>query len=258
MDPTGGHVRRPAGRPAAGGRRPALTVGAALAAVALRIVDPAPVVPSTFGFADLSLVSFGVLGISFASVGALLMVRLPSQCGRLVHGRRRERRTPWRPSPPRRRSRPWPPVRPATANAGLAAWSAVLFSMVGSIIFVLGFIFPTGRGPTPRLGSLPRRLGDRAADRDRRRFPDPAGTASDLPDHRQSVRVRPGPAADLRQAAVADDRGRVGAHRAGGRLVDGRALSPVRRHRPTTAEVVRRQPRSRPSGAWPSRPWCLP
>src|SRR6476660_7695274 len=54
-----------------------VTVGAALAAVGLRIVDPVPVVQSTFGFTDLSLVSFGVLGVSFASVGALLMIRLP-------------------------------------------------------------------------------------------------------------------------------------------------------------------------------------
>jgi hypothetical protein len=126
----------------------ALTVGGALGAIAVRIVDPAPIVPSTFGFADLSLVSFGVLGVSFASVGALLVVRLPRNAvgwcmvvvgasyalaalaAALTFSAVAEG-----------------PV--GAANAGLAAWSAVLFSMIGSLIFALGLIFPTGRGPTP-------------------------------------------------------------------------------------------------------------
>jgi hypothetical protein len=126
----------------------AVTVGAAVGAVALRIVDPAPIVPSTFGFGDLSLVSFGVLGVSFASVGAMLVVRLPRNAvgwcmvvvgasyaltalaaavtfSAVAEG----------------------PV--GAANAGIAGWFAVLFSMIGSLIFVLALIFPTGRGPTP-------------------------------------------------------------------------------------------------------------
>ena len=125
-----------------------LTVAGALGAIALRIVDPVPVVPSSFGFADLSLVSFGVLGISFASVGALLVVRLPRNavgwCMVVVGA-----------------SYALAALAAAitfsavadgpssAANAGLAAWSAVLFSMVGGLIFVLGLIFPTGRGATP-------------------------------------------------------------------------------------------------------------
>ena len=126
----------------------ALTVGAALGAIALRIVDPVPVVPSTFGFADLSLVSFGVLGVSFASVGALLVIRLPGNavgwCMVVVGA-----------------SYALAALAAAVtfsavadgpsgaATAGLAAWFAVLFAMVGGLIFVLGLIFPTGRGATP-------------------------------------------------------------------------------------------------------------
>lgn len=125
-----------------------LTVGGALGAIALRIADPVPVVPSTFGFADLSLVSFGVLGISFAAVGALLVVRLPGNavgwCMVVIGA-----------------SYALAALAAAitfsavadgpsdAANAGLAAWFAVLFSMVGGLIFVLGLIFPTGRGATP-------------------------------------------------------------------------------------------------------------
>ena len=124
-----------------------LTGGAALAAVALRIVDPAPVVPSTFGFADLSLISFGVLGISFASVGALLMVRLPSNavgwCMVVVGASYALAALAAAATFSAVAAGP-----SGAANAGLAAWSAVLFSMIGCVIFALGFIFPTGRGPT--------------------------------------------------------------------------------------------------------------
>lgn len=125
-----------------------LTIGGALGAIALRIVDPVPVVPSTFGFADLSLVSFGVLGISFASVGALLVVRLPGNavgwCMVVIGA-----------------SYALAALAAAitfsavadgpsgAASAGMAAWLAVLFAMVGGLIFGLGLIFPTGRGATP-------------------------------------------------------------------------------------------------------------
>ena len=49
----------------------------ALGAITLRIVDPVPVVPNTFGFTDMSLLSFEFLGVTFASVGARLMIRRP-------------------------------------------------------------------------------------------------------------------------------------------------------------------------------------
>ena len=125
-----------------------LTIAGALVAVALRIADPVPVVPSTFGFTDLSLVSFGVLGISFAAVGALLVVRLPSNavgwCMVVIGA-----------------SYALAALGAAvtfsavadgpsgSANAGLAGWFTVLFSMIGGLIFGLGLIFPTGRGATP-------------------------------------------------------------------------------------------------------------
>jgi len=125
-----------------------LTIAGALGAIALRIVDPVPVVPSTFGFTDLSLVSFGVLGVSFAAVGALLVVRLPANavgwCMVIIGA-----------------SYALAALGAAvtfsavadgpsgSANAGLAGWFTVLFAMIGGLIFGLGLIFPTGRGPTP-------------------------------------------------------------------------------------------------------------
>lgn len=127
----------------------AAVVGAAIGAVALRLVDPAPPIPDTFGFGDLALVGFEVMGVAFASVGALLMWRRPRNAvgwlmvligvgyagGGLLA------------------------AMTFSANAGdsdaarrltpYLAWLTVLFTTLGSAIFAIGFIFPTGRGQTP-------------------------------------------------------------------------------------------------------------
>ena len=39
------------------------------------------------------------------------------------------------------------------ATAGLAGWLTVFFTTIGGLVFGLGFIFPTGRGPNAGLGS---------------------------------------------------------------------------------------------------------
>jgi hypothetical protein len=125
----------------------AAVVGA-VGGVALRIIDPVPVIPDELGVGNVSLVGFGFLGVTFASVGALLVVRRP------------ENTVGW-----------WMVViggsnalavmtaavafsaaadGPAgVAVAGIAAWLTNLFAQVGSAVFALGFIFPTGRGHTP-------------------------------------------------------------------------------------------------------------
>ena len=54
----------------------AAVVGA-VGGVALRIIDPVPVIPDELGVGNVSLVGFGFLGVTFASVGALLVVRRP-------------------------------------------------------------------------------------------------------------------------------------------------------------------------------------
>lgn len=127
----------------------------AVGAITLRIVDPVPIVANTFGFGDLALVGFEFMGVMFALVGALLVVRLPDNavgwcmvligvghalagltgavtCSAVADG-------------------------PAgAATAGFAGWLTVLFTMIGGIVFGLGFIFPTGRGHTPAWDRLVR------------------------------------------------------------------------------------------------------
>ena len=120
----------------------------ALGAITLRIVDPVPVVPNTFGFTDMSLLSFEFLGVTFASVGALLMIRRPENAvgwcmvvigvAYALSGLAAAATFSAVADGPA-----------GAATAGFAGWLAVFFSSIGGLVFVLGFIFPTGRGHTP-------------------------------------------------------------------------------------------------------------
>ena len=124
-------------------------VAGAVGAIVLRIVDPSPVLPSTFGFGDTALVGFAVLGVSFASVGALLVVRRPGNIIGWIMvaiGIGYAVGVFWaavtfslaaHPS-----AIPWLDLR-------ATAWLTVLFTSIGGLVFALGFIFPTGRGQTP-------------------------------------------------------------------------------------------------------------
>ena len=123
--------------------------GGALGAIAIRIADPVPQLPSTFGFGDAALVGFGVLGIAFATVGGLLTVKRPSNViGWLmvVIGVGYAVGVFWAAvtfSLAADSSKAdWLDVR-------LAAWLTVLFTSLGGAVFVIGFVFPTGRGQTP-------------------------------------------------------------------------------------------------------------
>ncbi len=49
----------------------------AVGAIALRILDPVPVIVTPFGFSDTALVGFEILGLAFAGVGGLLVARRP-------------------------------------------------------------------------------------------------------------------------------------------------------------------------------------
>jgi len=124
----------------------AALIGAA-GGIVLRVIDPAPMIPDALGAGDLTMLSVAFLGVTFASVGALLVVRRPENAvgwwmvligasnalagltgaitfSAVAHG----------PS--------W------AAIAGVAAWLTNLLLMLGSLSLALGFIFPTGRGHT--------------------------------------------------------------------------------------------------------------
>ena len=124
-------------------------VAGAVGAIAIRVVDPVPQVPSTFGFGDTALAGFAILGVAFASVGAMLVVRRPGNIiGWLmvVIGDGYAIGIFWaavtfslsaHPS-----AVPW-------LDVPMAGWLTVLFTSIGGLVFALGFVFPTGRGQTP-------------------------------------------------------------------------------------------------------------
>jgi hypothetical protein len=120
----------------------------AVGAIGLRIVDPVPVIPDTLGFGDTALVGFEFLGVTFASVGALLVVRLPENAvgwcmvligaGTALSGLAAAVTFSAVADGPA-----------GAATAGLAGWLTVLFTMVGNLpVPLLGFVFPTGHGQT--------------------------------------------------------------------------------------------------------------
>ncbi len=119
----------------------------AVGAIALRIVDPAPLILTPFGFSDTALVGFEILGLTFAAVGGLLVVRRPENsvgwCMVLIGdgyalGGLAAAVTFWAVADG--------PV--GAVAAGVAGWLTVLFTAIGGLVFGLGFIFPTGRGQT--------------------------------------------------------------------------------------------------------------
>jgi hypothetical protein len=130
----------------------------AIGAFTLRVLDPVPVIPNPFGFGDVALVGFGVMGVAFASVGALLVVRRPLNavgwCMVLigaVHalGVFAGAATA---------SLVAEGTQAASRAAQLTGWATYFLVSVGGFLFSVGFIFPTGRGHTPRWETFVRLL----------------------------------------------------------------------------------------------------
>jgi hypothetical protein len=128
----------------------AATIVGAIGAITLRAVDPVPIVQDAFGFSDVALVGFVVMGVAFASVGALLVLRRPQNAVG------------------------WCMVLTGVGHAAGVFAAAVTFSLVaidtpsasqaaqfsgwvtgalvtvgGVLLVSIAFIFPTGRGHTP-------------------------------------------------------------------------------------------------------------
>ena len=134
-------------RPYAIGGFLAALIGA-VGAITLRIVDPVPVIPDALGFSDLALVSFEFLGVMFASVGALLVVRRPENAvGWLMVLIGASNALSGMTAAVTFSAVADGPAGAATAS--FAGWLSGLFVMLGALVIGLGFIFPTGRGHTP-------------------------------------------------------------------------------------------------------------
>jgi hypothetical protein len=126
----------------------AVSVAGAVAAIALRIVDPVPLLPGTFGFGVAALGGLELLGVTFALVGALLVARVPGNAvgwcmvligdGYALGGLAAAITGSAVADGPA-----------GALTAAFAGWLTVFFTTIGGLVFGLGFIFPTGRGHTP-------------------------------------------------------------------------------------------------------------
>jgi hypothetical protein len=126
----------------------AAAVVGAIGGLTIRAVDPVPLIPDTLGFSEAALVAFSFLGVTFAVVGALLVVRRPENavgwCMLLIGVSNALAALTGAVTFSAAADGP-----AGAAAAGVAGWLTVLFVMTGSLVFGLGFIFPTGHGHTP-------------------------------------------------------------------------------------------------------------
>lgn len=127
-----------------------LAVVGGLASIVIRRVTDAPILPNTFGLGEGSFIGLIVLGITWTTVGAWLVVRRPDNAvGRYMvivgFGNAVSMLTSA------------VTFVSATSDPGLSgsvtrvfAWLTVVLSTMGGLFFFLAFVFPTGRGHTPR------------------------------------------------------------------------------------------------------------
>ena len=55
----------------------AVAVIGGVGGLTLRVVDPAPILPNTYGIGEVSLIAMALLGMTWASIGAFLVIRRP-------------------------------------------------------------------------------------------------------------------------------------------------------------------------------------
>jgi hypothetical protein len=115
----------------------------------VRVVDPAPIVPNTYGFGPAGMVAVAVFGMAWATAGAVLAIRMPANpIGRymLVVGTGFGLTV-------LTTAVLFAAMASGTADGqrigSVAAWLTALMTSVIGFIFYVGFIFPTGQGHTP-------------------------------------------------------------------------------------------------------------
>jgi hypothetical protein len=122
-----------------------VTVASGIAGRGLRIADPVPVVPNLFGMDDPRMVVFVILGFTWATVGALLVVKRPeNSVGRyaLVIG------AAYAVSilTAALTSSAWADGSEADRQvAGVVAWLTVVLSAATGLVFYVPLVFPNGR-----------------------------------------------------------------------------------------------------------------
>jgi hypothetical protein len=126
------------------------TLVGAIGGIALRLIDPAPAIPDAFGFTDVALVGFEVMGVAFAAVGSVLVIRRPRNVigwcmiviglGYGLGGALAAATF----------SITAIATESALQTARFTGWLTAVLTTLGGTLFFIGYVFPTGRGHTPR------------------------------------------------------------------------------------------------------------
>ena len=126
-----------------------LALGGAVGAIVIQVVSKAPFLPAAFGFGPAVMVGFIVMGVSWSSIGAFLVMRRPENavglllvvCGAgyaltmffaalvLMFAAQG--------------------TESGDRLAEFAGWATLLANQVGAFGFLILFIFPTGRAQSP-------------------------------------------------------------------------------------------------------------
>jgi hypothetical protein len=122
-----------------------VTVASGIVALGLRVADPVPVVLNTFGMDDPRMIVFVILGISWATVGALLVVKRPeNSVGRylLLIGAAHALSI----LAAALTFSAWADGSDADRGiAGVTAWLTVLTSATTGLVLYVPLVFPNGR-----------------------------------------------------------------------------------------------------------------
>jgi hypothetical protein len=122
-----------------------LTIGGIIGTAVVRFVAPAPFLETVFGFDGVVMVGYLIEGLSWAAVGALLVIRRPGNAvGWLMIPVGAGYALSMLAS-----ALTFALVADGSATgarlAQYAGWATVLFQLVGMLLLGIGFVFPTGR-----------------------------------------------------------------------------------------------------------------
>ena len=128
----------------------AAAIAGAIGTIVVRLIAPAPFITVAFGYGGLAMVGFLIAGLTWASIGALLVIRRPGNAvGWLMVpvgvGNTLSQLTV---------ALTFAFVAQGTAQgerlAQFAGWATVLLQLVGVFQVAIGFVFPSGRTQSRR------------------------------------------------------------------------------------------------------------
>jgi vacuolar-type H+-ATPase subunit I/STV1 len=131
-----------------------LAIAGFIGTALVRFVSPAPIISEAFGFGWAAMIGYLIQGVTWASIGALLVVRRP------------ENAVGWLMVPVGvgyALSQLTVSIASSLGAAGtaegdrlaqMAGWLTVLLQLVTILHFAIGFLFPSGRPQSPRWGQF--------------------------------------------------------------------------------------------------------